>query len=223
MLKKQKLAQEAKAQFQNSSAIPRPPQLTSPVVSQMPGSNPNQSNTQGTNLNNSTNQYKNNSNQNQGSSGNPNVNQTNYRQIPLNQQQQAGGSYKPQQNQPPQQNYQMSSQQQQQQRQSFQPGNQQNNPYVQPPQTGPQFQRERIPESAWPKKIELATKELNSDNPKKVINGLNTLLMKSFESDVGVTIQIENYPDLIIALGTLSFLIEELMLFMELLQFMKLM
>ena len=76
-------------------------------------------------------------------------------------------------------------------------------PYIPPIPVGPVFVRENLPESAWPKKIMDATKELNSNDPTVVIKGLNSLLMKSFESDIGITLQIENYPDLTSALGSL--------------------
>lgn len=76
-------------------------------------------------------------------------------------------------------------------------------PYVQPIPVGPVFVRENLPESAWPKKISEAIIELNSNDPTVVIKGLNTLLMKSFESDIGITLQVENYPQLLTALGSL--------------------
>ena len=76
-------------------------------------------------------------------------------------------------------------------------------PYIPPVPVVPVFVRENLPESAWPKKIMDATKELNSNDPTVVIKGLNTLLMKSFESDIGITLQVENYPDLLSALGSL--------------------
>lgn len=76
-------------------------------------------------------------------------------------------------------------------------------PYVQPIPVGPVFVRENLPESAWPKKINEAIADLNSNDPTVVIKGLNTLLMKSFESDIGITLQIENYPQLLTALGRL--------------------
>ena len=76
-------------------------------------------------------------------------------------------------------------------------------PYVPPAFVGPIFVRENLPESAWPKKILESIKELGSKDPTVVLKGLNTLLMKSFESDIGITLQIENYPDLLPALGTL--------------------
>ena len=76
-------------------------------------------------------------------------------------------------------------------------------PYVPPPIAGPIFTRENLSESAWPDRINEATRELNSRDPGTVIKGLNTLLMKSFESDTGITLQIENYPDLLTALGSL--------------------
>jgi hypothetical protein len=76
-------------------------------------------------------------------------------------------------------------------------------PYVQPIPVGPVFVRENLPESAWPKKINEAIADLNSNDPTVVIKGLNTLLMKSFESDIGITLQVENYPQLLTALGSL--------------------
>ena len=76
-------------------------------------------------------------------------------------------------------------------------------PYVPPVPQGPIFIRENFPESAWPAKIHKATKELDSSDPAVVIKGLNTLLMKSFESDTGITLQVENYPELLISLGCL--------------------
>ena len=76
-------------------------------------------------------------------------------------------------------------------------------PYIPPPVIGPIFVRENLPESAWPEKINEAIKEVESKDPGTVIKGLNTILMKSFESDTGVTLQIENYPELLNSLGSL--------------------
>jgi hypothetical protein len=65
------------------------------------------------------------------------------------------------------------------------------------------FVKEKITEAQWPDRIRKAVKQINSVDPRRVIKGLNALLVKSSEWDSNYVLQLEMYPDLIIALGSL--------------------